>query len=111
MVRVIVEMVGGHGFTLAACGVPQRSVLAPLLFNIYICGLPTTVSTKYACAELAIVHADGDWEVVEGVLSKDVATADKYLHTWKLKKFKKIVHKGQHCKHDVASLPPHQQGS
>jgi len=31
------------------------------------------------------MHADGDWQVVEGMLSKDdMATVDEYLQTWKL---------------------------
>jgi len=31
------------------------------------------------------MHADGDWQAVEGVLSKDMETVDEYLRTWKLK--------------------------
>jgi len=38
--------------------------------------LPTTVPRKYAYADdLTIMHTDGDWQEVEGVLSKDMATA------------------------------------
>jgi len=36
-----------------------------LLFNIYISDLPSTIPRKYAYADsLAIIHADGDWQVV-----------------------------------------------
>ena len=31
------------------------------------------------------MHADGDWQTVEGVLSKDMTTVGEYLQTWKLK--------------------------
>jgi len=67
--------------------VPHGSVPAPLLFNIYISDLPTTISRKYAYADdLVIMHADGDyWQVVEGVLTKDMATDGEYLQTCKLK--------------------------
>jgi len=97
-VRMIIEMVGNCSFTLTTGnnkrsrlrhiknGFPQGSVLAPLLFNIYTSDLPITLSRKYAYADnLAIMHAYGGWQAVEGVLSKDMVTIGKYLQTWKLK--------------------------
>jgi len=40
----------------------------------------------YAYAnDLATIHVDGNWQAVEGVLSKDISTVGEYLQTWKLK--------------------------
>ena len=30
------------------------------------------------------MHADGDWQAVEGVLSKDMVTVGEYIQTWKI---------------------------
>ena len=98
MVHMKMEMVGYRSFTLSTgngersrlrClknGVPQGYVLAQVLINIHISDLLTTISGKYAYADdLAIMHADGDRQAVEGALSKDMATIGEYLQTWKLK--------------------------
>jgi len=51
-----------------------------LLFNIYISDLLTTVSRNYAYAnDLAKMYAVGDWQTVDGILSKDMANASEYL--------------------------------
>jgi len=31
------------------------------------------------------MHADEDWQALEGVLTKDMATVAEYLQTWKLR--------------------------
>jgi len=47
---------------------------------------PRSLESIYACADdLAIMHAGGDWQAVEGVLSKDMAIVSEYPQTWKLK--------------------------
>jgi len=50
-------MVHGAGYDFLRNGIPQGSVLAPLLFNIYMYDLPTTTSRKFVYADdLAIMH-------------------------------------------------------
>ena len=65
---------------------PQRSVLAPLLFNIYMYNLPSMISRKFAYADdLALLHSSGNWKDLEGTLSQGMSTLSVYLQTWRLK--------------------------
>ena len=79
MVPMIMELVLNRSFTLTIGdskrsrlrrlknGVPQELVLAPLLFNIYVYDLPSTVSRRYAYADdLALLYSSDDWKDLRG---------------------------------------------
>ena len=98
MVKMIMELVRNRSFTLTTGdskqnklrrlknGVPQGSVLAPLLFNIYTYNLPSTISRKFAYADdLVFLYSFGNWKDLEGTLSQDMSTLSAYLQTWRLK--------------------------
>ena len=98
MVKMIMELVRNRSFTLTTgdskqsrlhClknGVPQGSVLAPLLFNIYTYNLPYMISRKFAYADdLALLHSSGNSKDLEVTLSQDMSTLSAYLQTWTLK--------------------------
>ena len=98
MVRMIMELVRNRSFIITTGdskqsrlrrlknGVPQRSVSALLLFNIYTCDLPSMISRKFAYADdLALLQSSGNWKDLEGTLSQDISTLSAYLQTWRLK--------------------------
>lgn len=67
-------------------GVPQGSVLAPLLFNIYTHDLPQTISKKFVYADdLALKSTHSDFPEIELELSVDVDTLRLYFTNWRLK--------------------------
>jgi len=80
------EMAKGAGYDASRTASHRDLSWSPYCTTSYTSDLPATISKKYAYADdLAIMHADGDWQEVEGALSKDMATLDEYLQTWKLK--------------------------
>ena len=98
MVYFIVELISNRSFVLKTSdgqqsrlrrlknGVPQGSVLAPLLFNIYIHDLPDTISRKYGYADnLTILTVHLEWKTIESTLSQDMSTLALYLRQWRLK--------------------------
>ena len=67
-------------------GIPQGSILAPILYNSYNYDLLTSASQKNAYADnLAFMHSAGDWQAVEGALSQDLVTLAAHPQTWQLK--------------------------
>jgi len=91
---MIMEIVGNSSFTLttgnskrngydASRTVSHRD-LSWRPFSSTSSSLTCQTPSSYV-GDLATMHADGDWQAVEGMLSRDMATVDdEYFQTWKL---------------------------
>ena len=96
MVQVIMSMISQRRFHVhmreekSRCrtltnGVPQGSVIAPALFNLYTYDIPHMISNKYVYADdIALLHSDKQFQVIERTLSRDLDELRIYFHNWRL---------------------------
>lgn len=67
-------------------GLPQGSVLSPILFNLYIIDLSNTISRKFIYADdITLVMQNNKLETPEKVLTGDLGIISAYLYRWRLK--------------------------
>ena len=96
-VRFISELISNHSVVVKTSdgqhsrlkrinnGIPQGSVLSPLLFNVYIADLPDTNSKKYGYADdLALLKVHQDWNTIEETLTRDMSILSSWLKQWRL---------------------------
>jgi hypothetical protein len=90
-------------------GLPQGSVLAPILFNLYTSDLPDTVSRKFIYADdIAVATQHTDFRAAENVLTEDLRSITTYLRQWRLKpNAQKTIVTCFHLSNKLANHQPH----
>lgn len=67
-------------------GLSQASVLASLLFNLYVNDMPKTKFNKFQYADdSALAYQDKDIANCKEILEEDLVTLRLYFKKWKLK--------------------------
>ncbi|UYV60390.1 hypothetical protein LAZ67_1001022 [Cordylochernes scorpioides] len=66
-------------------GLPQGSVLAPLLFNVYTSDIPTTNSQNFLYADdIALLHQEQSFSTLEQILNEDLKKLENFFSKWHL---------------------------
>jgi hypothetical protein len=64
-------------------GLPQGSVLAPLLFNLHMSDLPSTAAKVFQYADdIAVTYQAMTFDECENTLEADIEVLNQFFHRW-----------------------------